>query len=379
MSKPTGSKMQDQETDPQEGTITLSFILVYFAVFFVLGVVCILLFSATSRSFGIALVWMLGCYISGVLIGFLFGIPKILQNTKSAAANAPETRAYSVQVNTNLTEISDWLTKIIVGLGLVHLTKAPPYLRSLAQALADGLLLQYHVSALAFAYGLIVCYAVVGFLFGYLFTRLVLAKAFVMADQQSFREIIEEKLDKTEMSLVRLEANQNVLSQSVFQGSGPASEATDAPAEAASVEALLSMADRYIGNKTEGWRQRTQEKDALAEEMAAYLLKRKISKASTLSLFEENKNEGLMLAVAAATAANPEPGDPELLFQQALTVNRLHVKYRVLMAIDSMFKKGLLSDKEKKDRVTEILKAYTRHADRPLLKKIDDTRSQIGL
>ena len=57
----------------------------------------------------------------GSLVGFLFGIPRTLQETREE--NHPisnNTRKYLV--NTNLEQISDWLTKILVGVGLTQVT-----------------------------------------------------------------------------------------------------------------------------------------------------------------------------------------------------------------------------------------------------------------
>lgn len=55
----------------------------------------------------------------GALVGFLFGIPRTLQG------EATDKTKRTYQVNTNLEQISDWLTKIIVGLGLVNLRAVP--------------------------------------------------------------------------------------------------------------------------------------------------------------------------------------------------------------------------------------------------------------
>ena len=57
----------------------------------------------------------------GLLIGFLFGIPRTLQGLPEAAdARLSESVRQRYMVNTNLEQVSDWLTKIIVGVGLVQ-------------------------------------------------------------------------------------------------------------------------------------------------------------------------------------------------------------------------------------------------------------------
>jgi hypothetical protein len=149
------------------------------------------------------LLWALACLTFGIAIGFLFGIPKVLQKETAALGKPAEgsqdessgetlprsSEVYRQRVNTNLTEISDWLTKIIVGLGLVNLHKLPPEVSRLANMLAFGLNPAEHSREKAFAVGLIVCFSILGFLFGYLYTRLFLAGAFARADQGPGAEI----------------------------------------------------------------------------------------------------------------------------------------------------------------------------------------------
>jgi hypothetical protein len=57
---------------------------------------------------------------AGGFLGFIFGIPSLLQN-QNLTASKPTTFKY----NDNLVQISDWLTKIIVGVGLTQLNIIP--------------------------------------------------------------------------------------------------------------------------------------------------------------------------------------------------------------------------------------------------------------
>jgi hypothetical protein len=54
----------------------------------------------------------LAALVSGGLLGFLFGIPRSQHNNPSAGRYA---------VNTNLEQVSDWLTKILIGAVLIQL------------------------------------------------------------------------------------------------------------------------------------------------------------------------------------------------------------------------------------------------------------------
>lgn len=136
-----------------------------------------------------ALGWCLAYYGCGFLVGFLFGIPRVLQgdnppasgaNTAAEVSGKPQSpggaatvrpAGYAQRVNTNLEQISDWLTKIIVGLGLVELRTMPDHLhrasdwmaKSFARAEAGA-----SQAAASFSSAFIVFFAIAGFMAGYL-------------------------------------------------------------------------------------------------------------------------------------------------------------------------------------------------------------------
>lgn len=131
--------------------------------------------------------WALAYFAAGFFGGFLFGIPRVLQdNAPVAEGTIPSTdQPYTQRVNTNLEQISDWLTKIIVGLGLVELRAVPDHLYKAAVWMAQSLGLKPNDDTIAsFSCAFIVYFAIVGFLAGYLITRLFLAGAFWRADRQ---------------------------------------------------------------------------------------------------------------------------------------------------------------------------------------------------
>ncbi|WP_425618554.1 hypothetical protein NA78x_002263 [Anatilimnocola sp. NA78] len=142
-------------------------------------VVLILGFGGTCLWWFPPIFWAASALACGALLGFLFGVPKVHQADLQAKDGGPavDEPRYRQLVNTNVEEISDWLTKIIVGVGLVQLTQIPPNFQRLAEYLAAD---QYDPG---FAGGLVAFFAVTGFLSGYLLTRLFLAEAFRKADQ----------------------------------------------------------------------------------------------------------------------------------------------------------------------------------------------------
>jgi hypothetical protein len=121
--------------------------------------------------------------MSGGFLGFLFGIPKSLQRNQVAststvdpvtgkAATPSNTNRIFIS-NTNLEEISDWLTKIIVGVSLIQLTKIIKYYgdscRSLARSFKGYLTLDF---GFTYSGSLIIFFSVCGFLIVYLWARL---------------------------------------------------------------------------------------------------------------------------------------------------------------------------------------------------------------
>ena len=104
-------------------------------------------------------------------MGFLFGLPK----TREQAAGSGAVLA----TNTNLDKVSDWLTTILVGLGLVELGKVSHGIGRLGAAMAPGL--GSGPGAKSFGTALLVYSAVDGFLVGYIWTRIDLSRRFRMA------------------------------------------------------------------------------------------------------------------------------------------------------------------------------------------------------
>ncbi|MCE3294911.1 MAG: hypothetical protein K0R65_625 [Crocinitomicaceae bacterium] len=128
-------------------------------------------------TFGTALLMAGACFCLGSLAGFLFGIPRIIENTSD---NAPIKSARGeVLHNDNLVQISDWLTKIIVGVGLTQINKVPEFLDQLANYLgpsfAPGEYANHMQVSKAIAICVVLYFLIVGFIACYLWTRFYFA------------------------------------------------------------------------------------------------------------------------------------------------------------------------------------------------------------
>jgi hypothetical protein len=168
-------------------------------IIFFLGLLFVFIHTGWEKETTTALLWELAGVCGGAIIGFLFGIPKVLQANKHDETTQPDEKrsGYSQQVNTNLTEISDWLTKIIVGLGLVNLKEMPARVSRWAEVIATGFSSTNPADEKSFALALLISTPIIGFFFGYLNTRLYLARVFGWADQAAAQSAINQ-IVKTE-------------------------------------------------------------------------------------------------------------------------------------------------------------------------------------
>jgi CheY-like chemotaxis protein len=126
--------------------------------------------------------------IAGVL-GFLFGVPR----TRASASGPANSGRF--EPNSNLEQISDWFTKVLVGAGLVQLLAVPGMLGTLGNYLAKPLSFS-HGGPVAIA---VVLYgAGVGFIAVYLWARLrlrvLVERSEVLANAEWPRAEIESVL-----------------------------------------------------------------------------------------------------------------------------------------------------------------------------------------
>ncbi len=126
-------------------------------------------------------------YISGFFLGFLFGIPKRNNNNNNES---------DYLLNNNLVDISDWLTKIIIGLGLIEIKRIPGYLESIGiyiQRTVDG-----ENSLKIFSVCCVVYFSIFGLYYGYNYTRLILSNQYKDADTDvlSKQQLLTEKREE---------------------------------------------------------------------------------------------------------------------------------------------------------------------------------------
>lgn len=172
----------------------------WFSAYFFLGAILSIVFIAAAavpsrgwdatRIVGLSFIFACACTVCGWLLGLLFGIPRTLSRPQAAepasagapgAAIPPAPSPSLSRVNTNLEDVSDWLTKTLVGVGLTQLYFVPHYLWQSADKLNKaGFMWDGHGQLLAIA--LFLYFAPGGFWLGYIGTRTILTKLFESLD-----------------------------------------------------------------------------------------------------------------------------------------------------------------------------------------------------
>jgi hypothetical protein len=135
---------------------------------------------------GVALVTAGAAMLSGALLGFLFGLPRVAVSGRPS--NGDPENSSGLETNSNLDEVSDWLTKILVGLGLVQLGRISHAVNGIGGELAPGL--GGLPGAKAFAVGLLIYSAIDGFLVGYIWTRVDLSRVFQSAHESLLKPVV---------------------------------------------------------------------------------------------------------------------------------------------------------------------------------------------
>jgi hypothetical protein len=126
---------------------------------------------------GVGVLASLAAFVVGCFVGFMLGIPRAvssgeLRQNQSAAAAAGSS---GLGASSNLAEISDWLTKLVLGAGLVELTRLGGPVARLIDNVAAGLIpsgasAASVQTAKVMAGAIIFGYVIMGLLDGYIVT-----------------------------------------------------------------------------------------------------------------------------------------------------------------------------------------------------------------
>ncbi|MDD4158481.1 MAG: hypothetical protein PHH64_03630 [Proteiniphilum sp.] len=147
---------------------------------------CAALSSAYWDLLALLLIISLASLLVGAVLGFLFGIPRL---NKKYDPREEYDRNTKYRPNTNLEEISDWLTKIIIGVTLTQLTKIPVYLQDMAdRLLTDRACMSMNCDlAKPSLIALLIYFTIAGFITGYIYTRLHLPNLLSLMEENRIK------------------------------------------------------------------------------------------------------------------------------------------------------------------------------------------------
>lgn len=155
-----------------------------------------------------ALMVGLGAMAVGNVVGFLFGIPRSPGSTappeetevdvdsQAEGENGPDAEPGASKMAdssgptgtgrpTNLEEISDWLSKVLIGAGLVGLKDGVKYIRDMAGTISTEL----GGNLQSFAVALVLYFFSLGLLFSYILTRTYLTGIFARARKRVLSQL----------------------------------------------------------------------------------------------------------------------------------------------------------------------------------------------
>jgi hypothetical protein len=158
------------------------------------GIIAMVIFATSLKMFACAFLIGIAATLVGAFAGFVFGIPKSI-----TSQNGTNDERELFKTNTNLEEISDWLTKILVGAGLVELGKIASALRSFGDSFA-GKDTPLGPSGWIIAPALVITYSVCGFLLAYLWARIYMLDEL----ERIATEAMNRKIEAAQISLNQL-------------------------------------------------------------------------------------------------------------------------------------------------------------------------------
>ena len=203
---------------------------------------------------GLSVIVGLASLMSGGLLGFLFGIPRSLQNSDAGAT--PQTgkegqRFYSN--NTNLEQISDWLTKIIVGVSLTQLPAIQNQFNQLALNVSHGFD-KYILPEFSYplACGIMIFYAICGFLVVYLWAKIYLLQQLTEMENSLYSRTLKKvnKLEIARLSNMISEYNRTKARTMEFEAMEPYASAI-AVAQPAPIKFIDDSQKERWGGKSE--------------------------------------------------------------------------------------------------------------------------------
>ncbi len=139
---------------------------------------------------------------------------------------------------------------------------------------------------------------------------------------------------------------------------------------------LIDLANSYIEKTSvSDYSERLKLKAELGRHMGEIILRNNLSKEG---LLEENKSEGMLLAISYSIQLRPEKEGLEILKKVAKLANQLYTKYSILVSYDTLARNSFI-DKNEVPEIYNTIKPFHNRADNQLLKKMSDTINILNI
>jgi hypothetical protein len=259
-----------------------------------------------------ALLVATGAFVSGGILGFLFGIPRALAGPERPQGDVESGGGYAP--NTNLEQISDWLTKILVGVGLVQATTIAGHLGDLIDFLGPPLGGDPYGETVAAA--TLVIFGVSGFLVFYLLTRTLLPSALAQADRLMVISLRQEIAQVRETQRNQQEDDVNALTL-VLRQLDPEPGAPDISPDDLNkaIAAASPLVKTQIFGRAREQRRLTRESDPPMMERTIPVFRALIASETDQQKFHRNHAQ---LGYALKDKTNPELQEAETALTEAI-------------------------------------------------------------
>lgn len=177
----------------------------------------------------------------GALVGFLFGMPRAPNASADDDSSGSEGQV-RYRPSNNLEQVSDWLTKLLIGVGLVEVRQLGSVLNRIGVAV-DQSLSGSVAGTNVITQVVIVIFVLLGFICSFLWTRIYYARLQTLADSEIISSL-REKVGLYRRKFVEEEKDKNkAVSVAQALATGEIPSATPKPTEeAAGVEAVDAIA-----------------------------------------------------------------------------------------------------------------------------------------
>ena len=182
---------------------------------------------------------------------------------------------------------------------------------------------------------------------------------------------ISTKVEAIAAHMETLEVGQTQYGDLILQQLEPPS---DTASIAAIPQKLEHLAAEYLAISTPDYAERVRVKDYYARKLGLAALEGHASRDTLMT----SGNEAYILALASLVLFDPMPNDTDRLLRAAESVNRLHVRYYISLALGKLIGRRLVPPAQFAG-LRLMLERFRLNADEPLLRRLDETNAQLQL